>query len=292
MVQTGGSLKGKRIVVTGGSMGIGRAVARRCLQEGARVVIGARDAQALDATLEELQFDGDVLACAGSVADYAFAGALVGTCVGEFGGIDVLVNCAGIAEPRGTSILDIEPADWHHLIDVHLHGTFNTCRHAAPQMAKAGGGAIINTSSHAFLGIYGGTGYAAGKGATNSLSAAMAIDLAASGIRVNTVCPGARTRLSTGEDYLAQIEDLHRRGALSDERKASALDPAAPEYVASLYAFLASDLAAGISGALYFGSGGYIGRFTEYGQELLMAMDHRRNTPSSIGAVGEALRGR
>ena len=61
---------------------------------------------------------------------------------------DVLVNCAGIAEPLGTSILDIEPVDWHHLIDVHLHGTFNTCRHAAPLMAKAGGGSIINTSSH------------------------------------------------------------------------------------------------------------------------------------------------
>jgi 3-oxoacyl-[acyl-carrier protein] reductase len=284
-------LSGKRAVITGSSLGIGRAVALRLAREGARVVISGRNGDALDETLTAIRdTGGEAIAFAGSVADYGIAGQLVTSCVEHYGGIDVLINCAGIAEPHGTSILDIQEADWRKLIDVHLNGTFNTCRHAAPLMVRQGSGTIINTSSHAFLGIYGGTGYAAGKGGVNSLSYAMAMDLREHGIDVNAVCPGAKTRLSTGEEFEQKIETLHEKGILSEERKLSALNPASPDFVASLYAVLASDRARGVTGQTFWGSGGYIGRFLEPGQEVLTTMDHTSQPPWEIEQLADALK--
>ena len=284
------SLSGKRALVTGSSLGIGRAVAVRLAAEGAQVVLSARHSDALNETVKLIRdAGGEAVACAGSVADYGDAGDMVATCVDQFGGIDVLINCAGIAEPYGTSIVNIDETDWRELIDVHLHGTFNTCRHAAPLMVQQGGGTIINTSSHAFLGIYGGTGYAAGKGGVNSLSYAMATDLGEYGINVNVVCPGAKTRLSTGDEYEKKIVSLHAKGILSDERKQSALNPASPDYVASLYALLASDLARHVSGQVFWGSGGYIGRFLENGQEILTTLDPTSRPPWGIDKLAEAL---
>lgn len=276
-------LAGRRVVITGASMGIGLAVAQRVVAEGASVVINARNGDTLESAASaaasarsQLGKDASskIVTSAGSVADYDYAGALIATCVEHYGGIDVLINCAGIAEPVGTSILDIDSQSWQALINVHLTGTFNTCRHAAPLMAQQGSGTIINTSSHAFLGSYGGTGYAAGKGGTNSLSLAMATDLADKGVDVNVVCPGAKTRLSTGDEFLKKMEELHDRGALSDERYASALNPAGADYVASLYAALASSAMSGVTGKVYWGSGGYIGTFSSGEQSVLCAMDH------------------
>jgi NAD(P)-dependent dehydrogenase (short-subunit alcohol dehydrogenase family) len=284
------SLSGKRALVTGSSLGIGRAVAVRLAAEGAQVVLSARHNDTLEETVKLIRdAGGETVACVGSVADYGDAGDMVATCVDQFGGIDVLINCAGIAEPYGTSIVNIDETDWRELIDVHLHGTFNTCRHAAPLMVQQGGGTIINTSSHAFLGIYGGTGYAAGKGGVNSLSYAMATDLGEYGINVNVVCPGAKTRLSTGDEYEKKIVSLHAKGILSDERKQSALNPASPDYVASLYALLASDLARHVSGQVFWGSGGYIGRFLENGQEILTTLDPTSRPPWGIAKLAEAL---
>jgi NAD(P)-dependent dehydrogenase (short-subunit alcohol dehydrogenase family) len=265
-------------------------VAKRLASEGGWLVVNGRSASSLNDTVDAItRQGGQAIACAGSVSDYDAAAALVQTCVAEYGGIDVLINCAGIAEPYGTSILNIDPEDWQELIDVHLHGTFNTCREAAPIMARQGGGTIINTSSHAFTGMYGGTGYAAGKGATNSLSFAMAADLQAHNINVNVICPGAKTRLSTGADFIDKIENLHREGMLSDERRLSALNPASPDYVAALYAVLASDLAKDVTGQVYWGSGGHIGRFLETGQEVLAVMDASNQPPWETQALAEQL---
>jgi NAD(P)-dependent dehydrogenase (short-subunit alcohol dehydrogenase family) len=262
----------------------------RLAAEGAQVVLSARHNDTLEETVKLIRdAGGETVACVGSVADYGDAGDMVATCVDQFGGIDVLINCAGIAEPYGTSIVNIDETEWRELIDVHLHGTFNTCRHAAPLMVQQGGGTIINTSSHAFLGIYGGTGYAASKGGVNSLSYAMATDLGEYGINVNVVCPGAKTRLSTGDEYEKKIVSLHAKGILSDERKQSALNPASPDYVASLYALLASDLARHVSGQVFWGSGGYIGRFLENGQEILTTLDPTSRPPWGIDKLAEAL---
>lgn len=257
------ALAGKRVVVAGASVGIGRAVAMRCAAEGASLVVNARGEASLADSVAAIEATGAaVVGVAGSVADPAVAERLVATAVEHFGGLDALVNCAGIPEPAGSSILDISPAQWQELVDVHLTGTFNTCQHAARAMVgQGGGGSIVNTSSHAFLGIFGGTGYPAGKGGTNSLTFALAAELAEHGIRVNAVCPGARTRLSTGDDYEAHIARLHDRGMLDDLLRDASLDPAPPEHVASLYAFLVSDAAAGVTGELFWGAGPFAGRF-------------------------------
>jgi NAD(P)-dependent dehydrogenase (short-subunit alcohol dehydrogenase family) len=141
---------------------------------------------------------------------------------------------------------------------------------------------IVNTSSHAFLGTFGGTGYPAGKGAVVSLTFAMAAELAEHGVRVNAVCPGARTRLSTGADYEDHLAQLNRRGLLDDLTLAASLDPGTPEHVAALYLYLASDLAEDITGRIFVGAGGYVGRFPVPEPELLAWRDHTSNPPWSL----------
>ena len=104
---------------------------------------------------------------AGSPSDPSVADALIETCINEFGRIDILVNCAGTAGLAGESILNVTSAQFHDLLDAHVGTVFETCRAAAPKMVAQGGGSIVNASSFAFLGDYGGTGYPAGKGAVN-----------------------------------------------------------------------------------------------------------------------------
>lgn len=142
----------------------------------------------------------------GAADDERIARSLVDECIGAFGRLDALINCAGIAEPAGSSILNITADEFDHLIGAHLGTAFHTCRAAAPVMVEQRHGSIVNTSSVAFLGDYGGTGYPAGKGAVNALTMAIAAELKAYGVRANVVCPGARTRLSTGADYERHIE--------------------------------------------------------------------------------------
>lgn len=258
-------------------MGIGRAVALELARHGANVVLNSSSsAAALAQTVAEITATGGrAIGRLGSVAEYDFAGSLVADCVGEFGAIDILVNVAGIAEPAGSSILDIDPSDWRRQIDVHLHGTFNTCRHAAPLMAAQRRGAIVNTASHALLGVFGGTGYAAGKGGTLSLSWAIARELAAHAVRCNVVCPGAESRLSTGPEYEALIAGLNARGILDDRMRDAALNPVPARFLAPAYAFLASDLAQDINGKLFSVAGGYVGLFSGLQEQFLAYKDHR-----------------
>ncbi len=148
-----------------------------------------------------------------------------------------------------------------------------------------GGGAIVNTSSFAFLGDYGGTGYPAGKGAVNSLTLAIAAELREHGVRANAVCPGARTRLSTGDEYERQIEQLHSRGLLDDVSYQGSLDPAPPEYVARLYAYLVDERSAGVTGEILTGSGCFVGRFPRPQPSLLAWRDHRAEPPWTIEEI-------
>jgi len=253
-------LGGRAAVVTGGSRGIGRVVARALAAHGASVIVNGREPGPVDEVVAAIEAVGGVAAGhAGSVADFEFARALVDGCVARFGAIDILVNCAGVAEPEGSSILDLSAEGWRALIDAHLTSTFNACRHAAPHMTARGAGAIVNTSSHSYLGHYGGTGYPAGKGGVNSLSFAMAAELAEHGVRVNAICPGARTRLSTGPGYERQMHRLHARGLLDDALLEASLAPPDAEHCAAMYVLLASDLAAGVTGRLFSAVGGYVG---------------------------------
>ncbi len=178
-------------VVVGGSRGIGAAVATLLAQHGAGVVVNGRDGNAARATADAITTAGGrAVAHPGSPSDQPAAESLVDRCIDEFGAIHILVNCAGIAEPSGSSILDISPAQFYELLESHLGTVFATCRAAASKMVEQDGGSIVNTSSSAFLGDYGGTGYPAGKGAVNSLTLAIAAELKEHGVRANVICPG------------------------------------------------------------------------------------------------------
>lgn len=283
-------LTGLGAVVVGGSRGIGAAVAALLAELGAGVVVNGRDPHAVDICVDAITAAGGAaLGHSGAANEESVAEALIGLCEKEFGRVDALVNCAGTAEPVGSSILDISTAQFRNLIDVHLGTVFATCRAAAPRMAAAGGGSIINTGSFAFLGDYGGTGYPAGKAAVNGLTMAMAAELREHGVRANVVCPGAKTRLSTGPDYERQIDTLRRRGMLDEVSAAGALDAAGPEYVAPMYAYLASDLAADVSGQIFIAAGGFVGRFNRPAPAVLRYRDHHRAPPWSVGEIHSML---
>lgn len=279
-------LAARGAVVVGGSRGIGRAVAEQLAACGAGVVVNGRDPDAVHDTVATITGSGGrAVGMAGAANVEATAAALMQACQEEYGSVDVLINCAGVAEPAGSSILSISSAEFYDLLDAHLGTVFHTCRAAAPIMAEQRRGSIVNSGSVAFLGDYGGTGYPAGKGAINALTLAMAAELAAFGVRANVVCPGAKTRLSTGSDYEEHIRDLHARGLLDEFTMAASLDPAPAGYVAPLYAYLASDLAGGVTGSVFLASGGFVGRFDRPVPAVLGYRDHQRCSPWSIAEL-------
>jgi NAD(P)-dependent dehydrogenase (short-subunit alcohol dehydrogenase family) len=279
-------ISGRGAVVVGGSRGIGFEVAALLAALGAGVVVNGRDADA--ATEAARRIEGAV-AHPGSPADPATADALIDRCTAEFGRIDILVNCAGTAGLSSESILEVTSAQFHDLIDAHLVTTFETCRAAAPKMVAQGGGAIVNTSSFAYLGDYGGTGYPAGKGAVNGLTMALAAELKAHGVRANVVCPGAKTRLSTGPDYKTHISGLNRRGMLDDVSTQTALDAPPPGYAAPIYGYLASDLARDVTGRIFIAAGGFVGEFARPTPAIIGYRDHHESPPWSVDELAELI---
>ncbi|OBK69682.1 SDR family NAD(P)-dependent oxidoreductase [Mycobacterium sp. 1165178.9] len=279
-------LVGRGVVVSGGSRGIGRAVAELLGSLGAGVVVNGRDDQTVQETVAAItESGGQAVAVAGAADEEHVARSLVDACVSTFGRLDTLINCAGIAEPAGSSILTISPGEFDRLISGHLGTAFHTCRAAAPVLAAQRHGAIVNTSSVAFLGDYGGTGYPAGKGAVNGLTMAIAAELKPHGVRANVVCPGARTRLSTGAEYERHIEDLHRRGMLDEVTMRTSLESAPPEFVAPVYAYLASDLSREVTGRIFVAAGGFVGSFDRQTPRLLGYRDHHQSRPWSVHDV-------
>lgn len=269
--------------MVGGSRGIGRAVAELLAARGAGVVVNGRDADAVEDTVAAINGSGGrAVGFAGAANDEQTAAALVRSCRDQYGGIDVLINCAGIAEPAGSSILSVSVADFYALLDAHLGTVFHTCRAAAPIMAEQRRGSIVNSGSVASLGGYGGTGYPAGKGAVNALTLAIATELAEYGVRANVVCPGAKTRLSTGAAYQEHIRELHARGMLDAATARASLDPPPANYVAPLYAYLASDLAGSVTGAVFLAAGGFVGRLDQSAPTVLGYRDHQSFSAFSI----------
>jgi NAD(P)-dependent dehydrogenase (short-subunit alcohol dehydrogenase family) len=272
--------------VVGGSRGVGLAVAELLAAQGAGVVINGRDA---GAAAEAAQRIHGAVAHAGSPSDPAVADALIDTCIQQFGRIDTLVNCAGTAGLANESILKVTSTQFRDLLDAHLGTTFETCRAAAKKMVDQRGGSIINTSSFAFLGDYGGTGYPAGKGGVNGLTMAIAAELKEHEVRANVVCPGAKTRLSTGPEYEAHIAELKRRGLLDEASMQAALDAPPPEYVAPTYAYLASDVAKDITGQIFIAAGGFVGRFERQTPSILGYRDHHDSPPWSVDEIHSML---
>ncbi|MEO3758237.1 SDR family oxidoreductase [Mycobacterium sp. B14F4] len=275
-------------MVVGGTRGVGLAVAELLAEQGAGVVVNSRDRDAVSQAAQRIP---NAVGMAGSPADPATADALIDRCVGEFGSVDILVNCAGTPGLARESILNVTSDLFRDLLGAHLLTTFETCRAAAPRMVAQGGGAIVNTSSFAFLGDYGGTGYPAGKGGVNGLTLAIAAELKEYGVRANVVCPGAKTRLSTGSEYEEHIAELNRRGLLDDVSMEAALDAPPPEYVAPTYAYLVSDQAEDVTGQIFIAAGGFVGRFDRPTPAIVAYRDHHDSPPWSVAEIHEKLTG-
>jgi 3-oxoacyl-[acyl-carrier protein] reductase len=249
-------LTGKRVLISGGSSGIGEATARRLLEEGARVVLGGLDADQVDAAVAGLAPLGEVAGVAVDVRREADVARLVDTALGTLGGIDVLINNAGIAwrEP----FLDITPEHWDRIIAVNLRGMFLVAQAVGRVMVEQGtGGSIVNMSSTNGLG--GEADYAhynASKGGVLLLTKTMAVELGRHGIRVNALCPGyidtplnAGIVAALGDDGFA---DAYARDSIPLGRPGKAAE------VAAVYAFLASDDASFMNGAEVVVDGGQL----------------------------------
>jgi len=188
-------VEGKRVVVTGASRGLGRAFAASLAAEGARVVINGTDAEKLAETQALIDGAGGVaVSMLGSVANHEDAYAIVDRCVSEFGGIDVLVNNAGVVHDR--TLMRMTPEEFDDVVAVNLRGTFS-CSQAAAKAMKETGGHIINIiSGSAFTGPIGQTNYAAAKAGVASMTRCWSFELERYGIRCNAMWPLALTGMT------------------------------------------------------------------------------------------------
>jgi len=183
-------IEGKRALVTGAASGMGAASAKLLAADGAKVVLADIDAEAAKAVARAIRdAGGEAIAVGCDVASTSDVKRAVDTAVESFGGLEVVVNCAGII--RRASVVETAEEEWDRVMAVNIGSVFLTGKHAVPVMTAGGGGSIINISSG--WGLKGGpdaASYCASKGAVVNLTRAMAIDHGPQGIRVNCICPG------------------------------------------------------------------------------------------------------
>jgi len=239
------SLAGRVALVTGGGTGIGAAIARRFANEGASVVLVGRRLGPLEETAEAT----GALAVAADVRDRASVQEAVTRAVDRFGGLDVVVNNAGVAS-----------TSWSETLEVNLTGAYNVAEETIPRLLERGGGAIVNVSSIA--GLVGGPGsgaYSSSKAGVIALTRALAVTYGAQGVRANALCPGwVRTPMSRDE-----MEELARiRGVGVEAAHDLAVEHlplrrfGEPEEIAAACLFLASPESSFVTGAVLVADGG------------------------------------
>jgi 3-oxoacyl-[acyl-carrier protein] reductase len=231
-------------LVTGGSRGIGAAISRELARAGAKVAVNCRSGtQTADQVADEI----GGLVVQADVSDPEEAQALIERVEGELGGIDALVNNAGVT--RDTLIARMSDDDWQTVIDTNLRGTFNTSRAVSRKMMRRRSGAIVNLSS--VVGIHGNPGqanYAASKAGIIGLTKALARELGSRGVRVNAIAPGYITT------ELTDVLNDEQRGLILGNTPLGRLGE--PEDVAGAVRFLCSDDAAFITGEVLLVDGG------------------------------------
>ncbi|NLT65144.1 MAG: SDR family oxidoreductase [Acidobacteria bacterium] len=248
-------LDGKVALVTGGGRGIGAAIAKRFVEDGAKVVVSDIRKELLDSVVSGLK-PGMARACAGDVTSFADVKKMVDETV-EFGNgrIDILVNNAGI-DPGGT-IVDIDIDLWKKILEVNLTGPFLCMRAAIPYMEKQGGGSIVSIASLAGVRCLPSMpAYCASKGGLIQLALQAALEYGPKGIRSNVVAPGA-TKTEMLTQAMASLSKAINRDAFGVLAESVPLRrAAAPDEITGACSFLASDDAAFITGAVLLVDGG------------------------------------
>ncbi len=278
-----GLLENKVAIVTGGGRGLGRAHALALAAAGARVVVndlggsvtGGGDGDAADAVAEEIRAaGGQAIANLASVADWDGAATIVAQAVQMFGGLDIIINNAGINRP-GT-ILTMTEADFDQEIGVHLKGTMAVSYHAARFWADRGvetGRAIVNTTSP--VGLHpmpDGGAYCAAKAGIAALTQVHAQELAHLGVRVNAIAPSARTRMVMASPSVDQLMP-----------RSDGFDRHAPEHVAPLAVYLASPLCR-FTGRIFASEGPDVALYQSWTAERVVTHDGGW-TPEALAAA-------
>jgi NAD(P)-dependent dehydrogenase (short-subunit alcohol dehydrogenase family) len=237
----GSSSEGRVVVVTGAGQGIGRHEALLLAAEGARVVVNDVSADGARAVVEEVRAaGGEAVANTDDVSDWEGAGRLVRTAIDSFGGLDALVNNAGIL--RDKMFVNMSVDDWDAVIRVHLRGTFAPTKHAVAYWrdeSKAGRqrvARVVNTSSPS--GIYGNVGqanYGAAKAGIAALTQILGEELWRYGVLANAIAPSALTQMTEGlSGYKERLDEIEARTGWEN--------PGGPEHIVALVAWLASPL--------------------------------------------------
>jgi 3-oxoacyl-[acyl-carrier protein] reductase len=243
------NLEGKSAIVTGGSLGIGAAIALKLGEAGANIALNFRkhddEAKAIVERLDSMGRCG--LAIKADVSVFSDAESMVNQVIKEFGGLDILVCNAGIN--RDNVIWKMSEEEWDSVITINLKGYFNYIRAVAPKFKEQGFGKIVNiTSINGLRGKFGQTNYSASKGGIISLTKALAKELGRYNINVNAVAPGLILT-----DMMVKIPDKFKQIAL-DETVLKRLGE--PEDVADVVAFLCSDLSKHVTGEIIKVDGG------------------------------------
>jgi NAD(P)-dependent dehydrogenase (short-subunit alcohol dehydrogenase family) len=251
------NLRGKVALITGGGTGIGAAIARRFVADGARICIAGRREEYLDQVARSLPSEA-VAKCPGDVSNPADAERMVATALSLDGHLDVLVNCAGT---RGEgSVAEVSLEEWRRVWEVNVTGPFLLMKAAIPLMIRNGGGSIINIGSLAGLrAIPSALPYCVSKSALIMLTQQAALDYGPAGIRCNLVCPGL-VRTPMTEPHFAELAGnlgLSAEALLGEGlRNVPLRRPGAPEEIAGICSFLASDDSSYITGAVIVVDGG------------------------------------
>lgn len=237
-------LKNKVAVVTGGTRGIGLAIVRTYLKNGAKVVLFGSRKESVEKAINELKKENAKYEVEGmypNLTDYVEVEKAINAIAKKYGKIDILVNNAGVSAME--SIYTYKPEDFDKVIKLNVNAVFYGAKAVAPIMKAAGGGVIINTSS--MVSLYGqpaGCAYPASKFAVNGLTKSLARELAKDGIRVNAVAPGV-----TDTDMVANLPEQMREGI----KKTIPLGRIGePEDVANAFLYLASDKASYVTGEI------------------------------------------
>jgi NAD(P)-dependent dehydrogenase (short-subunit alcohol dehydrogenase family) len=241
----------KRVLVTGGSRGIGFAIVRALLDAGARVAVNGKTAQSVRASMQKLGRGERVVGAPGDIGTVEGCVLAVKTATGAFAGLDILVNSAGIGVDR--SIADSDEAMWDAHVDVNLKGTFFCCRAALPALRESKGNIVNIASDAGLMGIPGLTVYCASKGGVVNMTRAMSLEIAPD-VRVNCVCPGY-----VDTDMIRRSLEKEADPAAAEQRMidyAPLRRIATPAEIANAVLYLASDGARFITGAALSIDGG------------------------------------
>ena len=267
----GDRLKGRNAVVTGGAGGLGYQICLALAAEGANVMVNdigaARDGsgtskELVDKVVDEIKArGGTAIASYDSVVDFAAAERLIQTCVDTFGRIDVLVNTHGNLRDR--MIWNMSEDEWDSVINVHLKGTFNTCRHACVTMREQRYGRIINVTSDAWRGTVGHVNYGAAKGGVVSLTRAIAREMGRYGVTANCFVPWAATRMTLDEEVIAGRKKRLEAGLITKEQYERSMSIGGPEHVPPIVVYLATEEAGNINGQVFHIEKGRVGIYSE-----------------------------